>query len=803
MTEYQEFKPTNKLNRYLLSLFDPRVPSAVPDLNLTSQVEKQIVYSDVLSVVGSGSLLIWIRDKSTQHELIVFGWSETDERYYFLKAITPDQEIGVSYDRERSVSGVIRAKSASYTGTAFTVAGSMNVVGFSQLPKMYQNGDLQSVDFVSFSKVSSSRRNAGSVTTGVPLMEGVVALRHPDNDNNYRPCQVDDDDSTINLTPGGGESGVMNIPKDEFITWSSSLSHTASSGQGWIDSTATPSVNTAIFDTELPGAQKLPPNAMGAFRYRFDFTFQAAAGVGDTMQTYMEILYRYANPVTYEAQTEAILVAFQTKTVGNGVYAVSVSTSTYVPPNHLRYAWIDRVRIFLQPIVGAPYVFQRVQNNSTIEMDFLDMGDGTSHGSGSFIAMEGLNAGQTVTISGVANYQVTPNSTLAKDVKTHINTEPKQFLKAAKLLTAHTDEVGLRWVYSCPDYDALLRGNAFYTYAGLGGASQATMQLGPVRGATHGHMAHAFDLRGGLKRLWTSYLRPMVRKNLSGFGRAVGGVFGGPMGSQIGGQIGSGLVSWMDRNAEHRGVQSGYAYDKKEEEPKKLLYPQHQKLGYKPTNSELALTQYKEQKPQKSGDDRFRAYCFDEEKDNSNNEGMLIARASDTRPSAYELKQEMVKSSFYHEQPQTRIDVESKTWHRFDGTIDDEDAKLEYIDFLVNKVHGIMDLGRAKVLLMYQVKSMKVNQSLESFADEMIKRWVKLKLVSVATRGGTAMYYNFELPETERAILEIAVNNKAHIEDLSEQLKSYPDPEVKAATKRLIQTGRLNLETDGRLTPSK
>jgi hypothetical protein len=190
----------------------------------------------------------------------------------FHSKILPDQPIEDSYALSRFVSGGIRVKSSTISGSQFNIAGTFNASQYQFLP------DLRTL---TYNTIPSFSRGNSDKLLSIRVDEGVVALAYPDGNYDFLARET---------------NGVHNITNLLDIAFTPTLA-----GPGQIT-------------TITPGLNGIPDNLTGWCELNFNVLFPLLpAGAVFTFQVFAN----RANPVNWDAVV-VVQTEYNFSFVGNG-----------------------------------------------------------------------------------------------------------------------------------------------------------------------------------------------------------------------------------------------------------------------------------------------------------------------------------------------------------------------------------------------------------------------------------------------------------------------------------------------------
>jgi hypothetical protein len=512
-------------NLYLLSLLCPDIPAPIPDLDMTASITKQVRLTKNFAVAGTGSGMFLVPFHSDGQKIRFYG--ESGGVYRYISDIPLDQELSEDFFLTRFVSGYMEAKSASYTGTAFNVAGEFTCISFAELPPItVQTGSLQVP--LSYERLSSYARNPECVVTSIDLPTGVHVNAHPTGQHRYQP-----QDTNV-VSTEYYEVNVLN----EF--------HGPTPNNGWLpDGTViTQGIDTSLYDSNLdPGF--IIDDLWGDIEFDSMLNFQMSAVAGEgNLITRIYVEYVSADPVTYAEVITPTVVCIKAQhftasaagvthvTVENHAFSADprpirrlTVIGTYVSLNGAPLGTVVTVAYTIADPLGPGFeACQSVGYHAITKGHKFDQSPGT------IIAFDGLNVGQTLSLSGRWNYEAVPNFDLAKNVATTMDSsENPMDLEVAEHVMSLAPVLGIRFVWNRLEYDQVKNSGLFHRL------SQRNSSMALSSGWS--------GFKNGLSKAW-NFLKPVFKSIALPAASTVGLMLGNPAAGAL---IGQGLQSALSR----------------------------------------------------------------------------------------------------------------------------------------------------------------------------------------------------------------------------------------------------------------
>lgn len=505
-------------NEYALSVLDPRFPAAIPDISdFTASVLKQVSLSRDLAVNGTGSLLLLFPEHDVEPRVTVLAWDSTTSTYNVLTVITFDEDLSNSFTKGRAVSALLSVKSATLTGTNFTVSGSVVAINYqAALPITHPREDTPTL---SFGTLQAFARNAACRQGMTQVSEGVTTIMVPEGQGIYRTLGQETF-QTINSIRAAGWTGDSHTLIEKY-------SVPSAANTGWVTGAviaAGSSLN--IFDSTNEASDNgpfMPTNAQGNIRFDANIALTTGSPGGAVTGT-MTIYWWTADPTTYARVESSQVVSSVTQfTTATGSTTLSLSANVDVP------GLVSRVVLR----VSANTTNATVSNlffDSYIRATFNTMGASWATSPGSAIAIEGMSTGQQLAISGIFNAQLVPNIKLAQNLPTQLShISSADDLLVANHIFSSMDKLNLRFCYS----------NSEYVRA---------RDLFPRFTERRAMRAMSSGLMDGLKGFWQNWAAPAIKRLAPIIGSAIG-----PEGTAIGSMV-SGLIPEYSQDPEHSNM---------------------------------------------------------------------------------------------------------------------------------------------------------------------------------------------------------------------------------------------------------
>jgi hypothetical protein len=524
----------NKMSNYMLSIMDPRFPAPIPDVqDFTTAIVKQVTLAKDLAVAGSGTLAFIVSDHTVPARVLVLAYGRAAQVWSPLTTINYSENMSDNYAKARVTSGLTKVVSATVTGNAFTVSGSAVAISYQDLPPFFAQGagGINIPGLVEFGTLQSYARNPTCRQGLTRVADGVIALVHPEGQNEYYDVN---DQGYVALEKN--PVGVTDLSR----AYSSTTDSDAGASSGFVSGgTVLAGVNQQIFSSLSctgTGARYVPPNAMGKVRYSGALTFYNPANAGDMTIQLQAVLVR-ADPTTYEPIFSGFVMstAVQYIPVGGQTTVNLSGTVDFRADSQGLFYFIQSFRLLATGPAGGGVVF----GSGSLTIDYLSLGETFFESPGTVIAVEGVSVGQVLAVSGILNYQAVPNANLARQIASDLTyVKNMDELILAHSLVSNAALLGLRFLYTIPEYEMLV--NDFPKLA----------EMDNMRAISAG----LFD---GLRGFWRNWLAPTLKANLGTVLGSIGSSIRPDLGA-LGATIGTGVASLIpDYSGQAKGLGRG------------------------------------------------------------------------------------------------------------------------------------------------------------------------------------------------------------------------------------------------------
>jgi len=484
-------------NEYLGSILEPfdRIAS-VPDLNMTTSIQKSVSITDNTTVSQASGLLYMFTPHSPSHLIRVYAANPTGGLYSFLRNINPDQDLSLDYKRGRYVSAGLKVVSATTSSGIFSVQGTFNAIAFQDTPPITQ---------LTFETLLQYRRDELAMAGQIPVQRGICAIGVPDDDHDY---QIWETQNTFS-------------EKDVFVS-NVIESDPPFASTGPIAFAPAGGTDTTIFDTL--NTDFIPPNAYGFIklqcRIRVRSTFGGAVDADHYIRGRLRVRTTAANPTTYVPATTDTSYDEEVH-VGSQTGSTSRDVSIYIE-RLVRYdADVTRIFVDLRGYgdAASTWTFDPAAVDASFTAKFYSIYRHGVQDPGFLIAVKGVEPTSQIAITGKINYEVVPDYRLATNIKTgYTAKENTDDMQVAELVLRNADQFGIRSVYIADEYVAMSTSGYF-------------------RDITTRRMSYA--MASGFSK----FLRTLVKTAAPAVGMGIGALLGNPaMGGMIGQSV-SGMLA--------------------------------------------------------------------------------------------------------------------------------------------------------------------------------------------------------------------------------------------------------------------
>lgn len=407
-----------RINEYLRSLIDPASYSAdIPDDLMRPHINRSETITHNLRVTdnGSGIIVLWPNNPTS---IIGAHYTYDGANLVFDKLLESAQDLGHSYNYGRKVSQVLRTKSSTVPSGVYALNGTINAIEY--------EGTLSEIPDVSYSKILQQTSNPLDKIGGVMIGDGVTSLSLPRGwDQPF--VRLGDkspslSNSDVSITSDGGT--LVYTHHDPSTSIILDQPHDVIFNMDALDDVEF-NISTIINQAAIPstGSQRLAVQIQ-------------MFGLGNHT-VYEETLNHYFTPT--EQLTPAVTM---TKLVTR-----SARTSE-------------------APVVGANITISTGSDSRletlTIEARCRNTNHTGYQNPTAVLAYENVASGSVLTVSGVANYELIPNSDLQKNLKTTYGKNNPAHLNVVKMILANREQANIRSLMTGGDYSKLLGRQDYY-----------------------------------------------------------------------------------------------------------------------------------------------------------------------------------------------------------------------------------------------------------------------------------------------------------------------------------------------------
>lgn len=470
-------------NQYLLSLITPReLLRSIPDNDLSTFWLKQLTLTNNLAVHGTGDFLLLHcpNHPRTQQTLRLYAPDATNGgKYTYVQTISMDEDLSINYNKGRLVAAELCVYGNTISTTNVALGGSINAVQFQEKPAFLPG--------FGFSNVLASKRNNRDVINQLPLWNGVMDLYHPSDMQLYRRLETD---GTINT-----KSLVSYRQRwQQFQPQPGNFNYPHNLGAPWItyQEGANPNPDQGI----------LIPDLWGLMKVRFQVQLVTAViGIGNG----------------------TIVIEQRRLSPNDWVTPVTVTTTIpFAVSGHLIYS---ESTLDIQSEITSIQIYDTtgIQAADVLAIEFeiesYNYYEEGFRGPGTLIAFTGVQPdvpplkGQVINISGVYNYELVPDSELAKQITTSGSRLPENpfYLDAAKY---YIDNGFIKFLYPREEYVTKERNGDFARLV----EPEKVMKAAGLIDSFADVMRLATPLLSGV----ASAVNPMLGAAVSGIGKALG-----------------------------------------------------------------------------------------------------------------------------------------------------------------------------------------------------------------------------------------------------------------------------------------
>lgn len=426
-------------NEYLRSILVPEgAPVSIPDDNLRRHTVRQetITASVKANATGRGYFLFY-PNNPTSLVGAHYTFNEAASAYRYDKSIISAQQLQQSYNYARKTSGIIYVKSATLPSGVYNLSGTFNAATYEGPPSEL---DLQNLDF---QNILATTSNSMDKVGQVGVSDGVAVLSLPAGFGlSYVRLQDKSPSKMID-----NSSVRINDFTENLMYSMEATNYTATVTGGTpvtlanfnIDSNLFISMTGSLQFTFTPDA--VPPTNILLLSVAVEFL-----GVDGDVAASEERLSQIA--YTSDADEPVPI------NVG-GLFMAS-----YPNDNIIGTATepIAGMRITVSLSVDGKITNEPALTN-TCEVHV------TSHGAArpgltspvTIVMYDGVSDGATITVSGVANYELIPNPELAKNIPTKYSNYDNHGLDYVKRLMANRERLRVRSVTPIYEYKDRIR----------------------------------------------------------------------------------------------------------------------------------------------------------------------------------------------------------------------------------------------------------------------------------------------------------------------------------------------------------
>lgn len=425
---------------YLRSILVPTgPPSSIPDDSTRRHIVRQETVTHNFRVGGnqSGAFVLFPNNPTALVGVhFTRGDDPADTSYRFDDVVTVAQELADSYNYSRKTSGLITIKSSTLPSGVYALSGTMNAATYEGSPS-----EVGLPDYEKTLQITSNEMDKiGNVSVG----EGITVLMLPVSFSNNYTRLMDKSPSVLSDTRifGSADSLVYSSRMDTNTSFpafpKSGTFNTKIISSFNCDSTNFTQVEVVFRYTLSLGAAKDTPSVGQGAIAKLKAEFIGLAGNVITSKS-QEFFNEKDHPATATVLNgEDVTKHFVYPSVFDDwkkrqpLGAIRFSVETYSDPD-------GRVSdAFVQALVATATSHSASSPGVTFPV--------------TIVTYEGVAAGATMTLSGVANYELVPNPELARNLRTLYSPIDPDAMDYVKRVMAARQRLQIRTVWNTPDY---------------------------------------------------------------------------------------------------------------------------------------------------------------------------------------------------------------------------------------------------------------------------------------------------------------------------------------------------------------
>jgi len=423
-------------NEYLASVLMPSIgPKSIPDDNLRRHVCKQetITYNitaanDASTAMPVKGILVFYPNTPSSLIGVHYRYSNLNSIYVYDTSIFTAQQLASSYNYARKSAGILYVRSSTLPSGVYALSGTFNAATYEGAPSEVGLPDYNTVLRIT----NNPMDKAGNVLVGT----GIAVLTLPASfDIPYMRLQ------DISPTTSAGLARIRDSQQNLIYTWTIPAGTPLTSSTLVTLGTMNSDSNTAVTVTANITINVVLAGSISAASLVYNFQFTALDLTG-----------------------AAIAIIAQSQFTYN--IASGQAAGTYTPGETI-YGTLPVGNNFLgRPVAAIGFSYNLVSPGTVPTFATVTLGvlhvDVTSHSGAmpgtqypvTIVAYEGVAAGTTISISGVANYELIPNPVLAQNIETYYGKPSQADMAYLKAVMARRDNLQLRTVQPIEDYKA-------------------------------------------------------------------------------------------------------------------------------------------------------------------------------------------------------------------------------------------------------------------------------------------------------------------------------------------------------------
>lgn len=425
-------------NEYLSTIFQPwKVTNVrIPDLDMTTSRAKSATLTNNFTV-QKGELLLLSTPANNQGQLRLYARTTAPppsfdatmySGYVYVTTLPMDEQLADSYIYGRLISSGLRVVSATRPTGTVDINGTMNAIHYQDLP---------SLKALTFSSIPSYKRNNVDVKSQISVADGIVSLHQPFGEQQFNVFDTNAVEHAETILDIARQMGAFTT-----TPWPAG----AVPANGF--------TNVAYYGA---GLGVIPEGIKGRMRLTATATVTGAPII-NAAQAWEMAVTAYTprlSTADWNTPTNVVTGGFQSFLLGATGATIMMDFYSDAELRGIQFVLTNRNAA----AQDAAVTLAAMTLTWTLEsFAFYDKG---YNGPGALIGISGLNPptvnypGQVVSLAGVYNYEVVPNSFLARQVGTEYGTTPENplLMKAAEF---HISTSEMPFLYTGKEYDTAM-----------------------------------------------------------------------------------------------------------------------------------------------------------------------------------------------------------------------------------------------------------------------------------------------------------------------------------------------------------